>query len=92
MDESDADNGSEIVSGGEGFDDTHDSDSHMMTFPINGASTSFDTAKSILMHQKFTETFESMAASGSGTVDVDAPNKPISVYHLLLDSQLELTR
>lgn len=55
--------------------------------------SSFLSKKSIVLHQHFTDSQQTpCTTAASKTVDLDAPNKPISIYHLLLDAQLELSR
>lgn len=67
----------------------------LILLPVNELSPSLLSGKSIVLHKHFSEALETDALlkqSPGKSVDIDAPNKPISIYHLLLDTQLELTR
>lgn len=67
----------------------------LILLPVNESSPSLLSGKSIVLHKHFSEALESdplLKQNPSKSVDMDAPNKPISIYHLLLDTQLELSR
>ena len=66
----------------------------LILLPVNESSPSLLSGKSIVLHKHFSEALESdplLKQNPSKSVDMDAPNKPISIYHLLLDTQLELS-